>query len=819
MKFTNIGEFLDKIDDETLDSLREKYETYIQGKDFDNEKAMYYLKRMADEYDDVNACRDLAINYNAGELIEEDFEKAKYYFEKAIEKGDVESLYELAYMYIYGNGVDKDVGKGFNLIKQAADKGHREAQYRIGKMLSEGVGCDLNVDEAVKYLTMAANQGDEYAVEELKKLENVSGYNWLKEDATLNSYKQKSVDELEKMANSDDVYAMHALASAHQEGVSIKKDNNKAFTLFEKAARLGFIRGLNSMAICYLEGLGIHKDVDKALEMFEYVYQQNCYIAGYYLGYIYETYKKDGNLVKAIEYYQQAAKNGEELSSKRLQFYKVGVNDKIPSDFEQRFKETETGNLQSDNANEGNDESTNQEQEDVSKLLNSFGIDIGPIEPISYEDDPYKVDEDFIEKLFEKIRKEPKPKKIGCKKADVEAWNKEQAKIKDYGKYNVNKLMKLTEENDPYAMYVLANIYYERNDDSLSEDRCNAVNLYAKSAYYGLISAFHTLGYCYGGSAVFLMGDTDKEIELYEYAACHGCLSSFTNLALIYSLGTQVEQDTDKAVELYKQAINFGSVKALNMLGNDYMEGYIKAENEWSGISLGVYYTSEAARKGHVEAQVRLAKYYNEHNRTEEAIQWLTEAIKKDDEQALLLLGEIYERHDSVHLNYKKAFNSYKRAADLGNPWACVKCGEYHLYGKGVEVDYKKAIEFFNKASLPDADAYLGICQLNGYGVPKNVQQGFDTLLEASHQYSDIASGELGMIYYEGKYTKVDYNEALRYFNKILYPELENIKYTIARKAIEDMKCPHCGEFAQKVEKKSLFSKKIYCSKCNQLWE
>ena len=546
MKFTNIGEFLDKIDNETLDSLREKYETYIQGKDFDNEKAMYYLKRMADEYDDIDACRDLAINYNTGELIEEDFEKAKYYFEKAIEKGDIESLYELAYMYIYGNGVDKDLEKGFNLIKQAADKGHREAQYRAGKMLSEGVGCDLNVDEAVKYLTMAANQGDEYAVDELKKLENVSVYNWLKEDVVLNSYKQKSVDELEKLANSDDVYAMHALASAHQEGVSIKKDNVKAFTLFEKAARLGFIRGLNSMAICYLEGLGVHKDVDKALEMFEYVYQQKCYIAGYYLGCIYETYKKDGNLVKAIEYYQQAAKNGEKLSSKRLEFYKVGVNDKIPSDFEQRFKESENGNLQSDNTNERNDGSVSQE-DNVYELLKDFGINIDQT-PISYEDDPYKVDEEFIEKLFEKIRKESKPKKIGCKKADVDAWQKEMNKINNYKKYSSNKLMKLIEDNDPYAMYALADIYYERNDDSLSEDRCNAVNLYAKSAYYGLITAFNTLGYCYGGSAVFLMGDSDKEIELYEYAACHGCLSSFTNLASIYSLGAQVEQDTDSFI-------------------------------------------------------------------------------------------------------------------------------------------------------------------------------------------------------------------------------------------------------------------------------
>jgi len=818
MSANKMSNFLDQLEsEETAEYLREKYEYFFNGEnpDASNATAIYYLKKLADKFEDVEALRTLGEFYDAGTVVEEDYELAKHYFERAMAKGDVESIVCLARLYYYGLGMDKDYDMALSLYRKAADMGHVSGQLWAGKMYMLGQGCDKSENEARKYLTLALNQGSDSAKKLLDELGDE--YNWIREDEKLNEYAKKSEVELNKLLEADDMYAIYTIANKNIEKNDIKS-KLYAVELYERSVRLGLFRGLVALALCYMEGNGTVKDVDKARKMLDYAKEQGCYIALFHLGQLYENYiKEENNLKTAIEYYQQGAKRGEQNAINRLKFLDVGINDKVPNNINEWYKKIIDGKSETDSTKQENDESVSQE-DNVYELLKGFGINIDPT-PISNKNDEYVLDEDLIEKLFERIRKESKPKKINCKKTDVEAWNKEQTKIKSYGKYSINKLKNLVEENDPYAMIALANIYYDRNDDSLSEDRYNAVNLYAKSAYCGLISAFNSLGYCYDVGGVYLMCDCDKAIELYEYAACHGCLFSFTNLAGVYSLGHKVEEDMDKAIDLYKKAADFGSVEALNMLGFEYMGGYAKAENEWSGISIGLYYSNEAARKGHVGAQVRLAIYYDEHNRTEEAIQWLAEAVRKDDEQALLLLGDIYERPNSVHFNYKNAFNKYKRAADLCNPWACVKCGEYYLYGKGVEVDYKKAIEFFNKASLPDADAYLGICQLNGYGVPKNVQQGFDTLTAASHQGSDIASGELGMIYYEGKYTKTDYKEALMYFNKILYPERENPKYTKARKAIEDMKCPHCGEFAGKVEKKSLFTKKIYCSKCDQLWD
>ena len=48
--------------------------------------------------------------------------------------------------------------------------------------------------------------------------------------------------------------------------------------------------------------------------------------------------------------------------------------------------------------------------------------------------------------------------------------------------------------------------------------------------------------------------------------------------------------------------------------------------------------------------------------------------------------------------NNETAFKYFKTAAGLGNPVGQSGLGLLALYGKGVEKDYKKAFEYFQKA-------------------------------------------------------------------------------------------------------------------------
>ena len=66
---------------------------------------------------------------------------------------------------------------------------------------------------------------------------------------------------------------------------------------------------------------------------------------------------------------------------------------------------------------------------------------------------------------------------------------------------------------------------------------------------------------------------------------------------------------------------------------------------------------------------------------------------------AMAFLGKMYlEGGEAVAQNNETAFKYFKTAAGLGNPVGQSGLGLLALYGKGVEKDYKKAFEYFQKA-------------------------------------------------------------------------------------------------------------------------
>jgi TPR repeat protein len=75
---------------------------------------------------------------------------------------------------------------------------------------------------------------------------------------------------------------------------------------------------------------------------------------------------------------------------------------------------------------------------------------------------------------------------------------------------------------------------------------------------------------------------------------------------------------------------------------------------------------------------------------------------KKDKIQvgSLFNLSDLYRRGKGVELNYQKAYELCKCAAEVGNAEAQEKLGYCYAYGKyGVQTDRKKAIEWLEKAS------------------------------------------------------------------------------------------------------------------------
>lgn len=112
--------------------------------------------------------------------------------------------------------------------------------------------------------------------------------------------------------------------------------------------------------------------------------------------------------------------------------------------------------------------------------------------------------------------------------------------------------------------------------------------------------------------------------------------------------------------------------------------------------------------------------------------------------------------------------------------------GNAYYYGKGVEIDYKKAFEIFK--DLSDNKQHLGameaLCYMYYYG------KGIDVDYELTRKYCEIIEQKnnecsknifqfLGEIYFEGLGIKPDYIKAKTYFEKALRDECDDTYYKL----------------------------------------
>lgn len=108
--------------------------------------------------------------------------------------------------------------------------------------------------------------------------------------------------------------------------------------------------------------------------------------------------------------------------------------------------------------------------------------------------------------------------------------------------------------------------------------------------------------------------------------------------------------------------------------------------------------------------------------------------------------------------------------ANQGNVEALVKMGRIYLSGLGVDVDYKKAHNYFVKAAKEQSGegyAYLAYTYALGLGVEKNEEKVLSYFTKASELNDDYASFALGFIYRKGLFgVDKDDELALEYIEK-----------------------------------------------------
>ena len=155
---------------------------------------------------------------------------------------------------------------------------------------------------------------------------------------------------------------------------------------------------------------------------------------------------------------------------------------------------------------------------------------------------------------------------------------------------------------------------------------------------------------------------------------------------------------------------------------------------------------------------------------------------KKRRNKALCSIGHMYRYGEGVEQDYSKALEWYNKAVNAGNASAMYSIGYMYDYGEGVEQDYSKALEWYNKAANAGNSAAINNIGYM-YEFSEGVEQDYSKALEwynkavnagnaaawynkAVNAGNAAAMNNIGRMYEFGKGVEQDYTKSLEWYNQ-----------------------------------------------------
>jgi TPR repeat protein len=211
----------------------------------------------------------------------------------------------------------------------------------------------------------------------------------------------------------------------------------------------------------------------------------------------------------------------------------------------------------------------------------------------------------------------------------------------------------------------------------------------------------------------------------------------------------------------------------------------------------------ELAKEGYIPAMKQLGCLYQNANKFAEANQWYEKAGKSGSDWGWVCLGEAFLNGTGVKIDYEKALkyfqNAYNlngdaqgvaackiglinqhfekyddsniwfsRAGENGNEWGWYNLGNAYYNGVGIEQDYEKAKEFYQKAydlnGEVKGNAALQISEI--YLHQKEYEQANAWLRKAGENGNEWGWYNLGNAYHNGLGVEQDYEKAKEFYQK-----------------------------------------------------
>jgi TPR repeat protein len=265
--------------------------------------------------------------------------------------------------------------------------------------------------------------------------------------------------------------------------------------------------------------------------------------------------------------------------------------------------------------------------------------------------------------------------------------------------------LKAARDGNVNAMIELARLFsLDKEFTGVDKNQIEAQNWIQRAVDTGDAKALYIMGTMYEDG--FPFGRSyEKSVEYYKQAAAKGVINAYVKLYIAYQYGKGVEPNLETAIYWLRMIENNapdGKIKkyANEMLSEAYFEiGYkekdpvLKFKLFNLAWSKGNRYAIEAIGDM-FQAGIGVKQSYSS------AVVAYETAIKSfESVYAMERLGFIYLKGPSeISADYKKAFDLFFRAANLGGVTASYELGYMYYYGVGVDRNPKEAQKWFDRS-------------------------------------------------------------------------------------------------------------------------
>lgn len=379
-----------------------------------------------------------------------------------------------------------------------------------------------------------------------------------------------------------------------------------------------------------------------------------------------------------------------------------------------------------------------------------------------------------------------------------------------------NELILSAENGDTHSQAILGRCYYLRDTLGFKRDGLNAVKWLKIASAKKDPNAMRWLGHCYR-DGVGVNEDQSAAYKLYKESYSLGSKLSGCYYAEQIMDGRGVKKNVKKGAALIKKLANEGLPYGQLLYGKALYYGELGEKNKKAGFD----YMIQAALQSDSQAQAILGMWYgfdDSYKNGEQAWYWTNRSIEKNNLDGFFIMGMLYSngihvnKNDSLAIHYweiaankgeelssnslglyyqynhgsikrdlGKALYWYKKSIEDGNTWDApqnlnelyIDLGSYYLgWDDDSIVDYDKAFTYLSLADQGDYEdnnvirlqRMLGRCYHRGYGVTINQKEALRRYQIASEKGSVIALNDMGLIYFEGEATYLDWNKAFECF-------------------------------------------------------